>query len=680
MSAFASRGSDPEAAVMLRLHPAVPTPPSKPKGKGRGRGSRGRITSVRVTKARTSSTTLSPAAAADLDEDEGDVDTPFATGPRGNKLSEFSRAARSIMSMRKLQRPSASSDGRDEDVRNSESQEKADPWASVMTAVVRKAKRQTDDNGGPTLAAASNQRVSLAQMLKSREIKNLVKQALVANKLGRPTPAAPEQQSSVMEHWVKTARLRQQQNALEDDGSGGVSGANGSRLDSTTDADGEDGEESEDEDGIQSGFDLTNSSRTRHHYGRTLLLEESCRRAFSHDGEQRSQVDLQALRAWFQMTKLKITTDFERLQPSELDLLCRRMTCMTFLSGETVFRQGDEGDGLFLVFSGAVEVRVSQRVLGELVEVTVCELTKGDYFGERSLLTNDVRAATVLAKTAVELVKITRADYNLMLKNDQLEFLSRMQLANGLGAAHSRQQTSQREYVKVLAKKKNTRTKADIDMLSEYLQTLKFFRSLPKSFVRELCLVVDVLALPAGSCVFREGEVGDQFYIIFSGSVDINISSKDFRGNAQQTKLINLTEGAHFGELALMKGRGVRSATVVTREECQLLVIGESDYNSTLRRMQKKDMAKRVAVLDQIPMFQTPEWTGELLKELSYVLLEQKLATGSVLYNQGERASHVYFVVRGELVVTKEIADPFSQLKHEVFVERIGRFCVVGDD
>eukprot|EP00644_Phytophthora_capsici_P001572 jgi/Phyca11/129163/e_gw1.81.81.1 len=355
------------------------------------------------------------------------------------------------------------------------------------------------------------------------------------------------------------------------------------------------------------------------------------------------------------------------------------MTCVHFHPDETVFRQGDEGDALYIVFSGTMEVRVSQRILGEVVEVTVCELGKGDYFGERSLLNNDVRAATVLSKTASELVKITRNDYNLMLKNDQLEFLSRMQIANGIGV-HRPVQRTQREYIKVLTKKKHARSKADIDMLSEYLQTLKFFRSLPKTFVRELCVVVDFLTLPAGACVFREGEVGDLFYIIFSGSADVNINSKDIKGNLQMTKLVNLTEGAHFGELALMKGRGVRSATVITREECQLLVICEKDYNSTLRRMQKKDMAKRVGVLDQIPMFQTPEWTGELLKELSYVLLEQKLATGSTLYNQGDRATHVYFVVRGELVVTKEIADPFTHVKHEVFVERIGRFRVVGDD
>lgn len=592
------------------------------------------------------------------------------------KTALFSSAARSVISQRRdkqepLQPAIPGEEGETttggEQVRPAATAATHDPWSSVLQKVAKKV-------GATSVGeSARTSRISLAHVLKSHGVKNLVKQAVVASKGGKsgapsstvaqPTSPSHEARSAVMEHWVKTAMLRHQTDF----------------DDSVFD------ENDEDDDvrlGIESGFDVR-ESRTKQMYGRTLLLEESCRRAFAQSGENRTQMDLQALKAWFQMTKLKITTDFERLQPAELDLLCRRMVLVSFHPKEVVFRQGDEGDALYLVFAGVVEVRVSQRILGEKVEVTVCELSKGDYFGERALLSNDVRAATVIAKTSTELVRISSKDYNIMLKKDQMEFLSRMQMANGMVIPKSVQQ-SQREYIKVLTKKKNARSKADIDMLSEYLQTLKFFRALPKSFVRELCTVVDFLTLPAGAPVFKEGEVGELFYIVFTGSVDVIVSSKDFRGNAQQTKLINLTEGSHFGELALMKGHGIRSATVMTREECKFLVICERDYNATLRRMQKEDLGKRVGVLDQIPIFQTPEWTGELLKEMSYVLSEQKLAAGSELFRQGDKALQVFFVVRGELIVTKDIVDPAAtgagHATHRAFVERVGRYRVVGDD
>jgi CRP-like cAMP-binding protein len=79
------------------------------------------------------------------------------------------------------------------------------------------------------------------------------------------------------------------------------------------------------------------------------------------------------------------------------------MIGVTFHPGETIFRLGDEGNGPYIVFSGTVALHVSQRIIGEVVGVTVCELGKEYYFSERSLLNNDVRVAMVLSKTATEL-------------------------------------------------------------------------------------------------------------------------------------------------------------------------------------------------------------------------------------------------------------------------------------
>lgn len=658
MNVFTSRRRKSDVVPMISLHPDPKVAAEAASG-GKVQGSAQRKLSKMTTMVRP----CPVAPTQDAISEEGiAAATPSApASPPSKKVLGFSRAARSVISLQRQQSQTAErGDNAGDELRGANvPAAEQDPWASVLSKVVSKKVGATDRSQGGT-SGEVQKRVSLAHMLKSRQMKNFVKQAAGTNRCNKQAQL-PEGQSSVMEHWIKTSMLRNQVD-----------------LDDNKD---DENDEDDDEDalaGIKSGFDLR-ELKSKQMYGRTLLLEESCRRAFAQIGENRSQTDLQALKAWFQMTKLKITTDFERLQPAELDLLCRRMTLVSFHPQEIVFRQGDEGDALYLVFSGCVEVRVSQRILGEKVEVTVCELSKGDYFGERSLLSNDLRAATVTAKVTSDLVRISRTDYNIMLKKDQMEFLSRMQMANGLVIPKSAQQ-SQREYIKVLMKKKNARTKADIDMLSEYLQTLKFFRALPKTFARELCTVVDFLKLPAGSYVFKEGEVGDLFYIIFTGSVDVIVSSKDFRGNAQQTKLINLTEGSHFGELALMKGHGIRSATVMTREECKFLIVCERDYNATLRRIQKEDLSKRVGVLDQIPIFQTPEWTGELLKEMSYVLSEQKLPAGSVLFKQGDKALQVFFIVRGELVMTKAIVDPVTQATQIALVERISRYRVVGDD
>ena len=95
------------------------------------------------------------------------------------------------------------------------------------------------------------------------------------------------------------------------------------------------------------------------------------------------------------------------------------MVLLSYHPAEVVFKQGDEGEALFIVFTGTVEVKVSQYVLGDPVEVTVCELSKGEFFGERALMNDEPRAASVVAKDGVELVQISREDYNAMLKQNQ---------------------------------------------------------------------------------------------------------------------------------------------------------------------------------------------------------------------------------------------------------------------
>ncbi|RLO09454.1 hypothetical protein DYB28_004860, partial [Aphanomyces astaci] len=187
-------------------------------------------------------------------------------------------------------------------------------------------------------------------------------------------------------------------------------------------------------------------------------------------------------------------------------------------------------------------------------------------------------------------------------------------------------------YIKILKKKPSTRSKTDLVTLATFLQTLKFFRGLPKTFVQELCTIIDLINVDANTTIFREGEIGKLFYVILSGAVDVKISAVDQRGGTVQTKLVNLGEGSHFGDLALMKKDGLRSATVVSTHSCELLIIAEKDYNSILKKLQKEDMQKRMALLDKIPIFQSVEWTSELMQELSYVLMEQRLAAGTALH------------------------------------------------
>jgi small-conductance mechanosensitive channel/CRP-like cAMP-binding protein len=96
---------------------------------------------------------------------------------------------------------------------------------------------------------------------------------------------------------------------------------------------------------------------------------------------------------------------FAPLQPEELKQLAALARVVRYARGEAIIRQGETGDTLFAIASGAA--RVAVRGEGGL-EKTVATLPAGEVFGEMSLLTGDPRAASVHAEDGLVLVSVSR--------------------------------------------------------------------------------------------------------------------------------------------------------------------------------------------------------------------------------------------------------------------------------
>lgn len=116
------------------------------------------------------------------------------------------------------------------------------------------------------------------------------------------------------------------------------------------------------------------------------------------DAHLAGQLDVMAID-----TALKRASPFAVLPQDALEFLRRRLKPRTLEAGETIIRQGDAGDSLFLIRSGTAQVMTNQR--------QIAILGSGDSFGEGAVVTGMPRSATVRAIEQMELLELPREDF-----------------------------------------------------------------------------------------------------------------------------------------------------------------------------------------------------------------------------------------------------------------------------
>jgi CRP-like cAMP-binding protein len=106
--------------------------------------------------------------------------------------------------------------------------------------------------------------------------------------------------------------------------------------------------------------------------------------------------------------------DFLRdLPDNELRMLLPSVTVQNFGAGETIVRQGDQGDSLYMIRSGIVEVLATAR---DGQQVHIRDLVCPAFFGEMALMTAEPRTATVRARTDAELLQLNRDGFVELFK------------------------------------------------------------------------------------------------------------------------------------------------------------------------------------------------------------------------------------------------------------------------
>lgn len=241
---------------------------------------------------------------------------------------------------------------------------------------------------------------------------------------------------------------------------------------------------------------------------------------------------------------IKGNTLFKACCEEELLNIIDAFESADFKKGDVVIKQGDEGEHFYVVEEGTLDITVQMDNESSEMHVGVPYMP-GAAFGELALMYGSPRAATIRAKEDCKLWCIDRkafrgitGQHKLKQAEKQVEFLNRVKIGD-----------------KVLG---DVLKSSDIHAMSLALQKDTFRK---------------------GHVIVREGERGDIFYLIESGSVDV------LKKDHGDRPLTTLTTGQFFGERALLT-EDVRNATCLATSEVQCLYLMREDFNLMLGDLQ----------------------------------------------------------------------------------------------
>jgi CRP/FNR family cyclic AMP-dependent transcriptional regulator len=96
---------------------------------------------------------------------------------------------------------------------------------------------------------------------------------------------------------------------------------------------------------------------------------------------------------------IKSSPLFYELYDAEVESIIEHCSVLNLEDGDFIFREGDEGNEIYLILTGSAEVKKG--------DVTLVELKKGDLFGEMVLLDERTRSADIVSNNYTDVLVLS---------------------------------------------------------------------------------------------------------------------------------------------------------------------------------------------------------------------------------------------------------------------------------
>ncbi|KAH9364576.1 hypothetical protein HPB48_006047 [Haemaphysalis longicornis] len=169
----------------------------------------------------------------------------------------------------------------------------------------------------------------------------------------------------------------------------------------------------------------------------------------------------------------------------------------------------------------------------------------------------------------------------------------------------------------------------------------------PKAQMQEVIDAMFERKVKAGETVIKQGDDGDNFYVISSGTYNIYVGDGSGKGGE---KLVGKYEGSgSFGELALMYNMP-RAATITAVTEGALWAMNRQTFRRIVLKSAFKKRKEYENLLEKVPMLKSLNEYERM--NLCDALMPRSYRDGDLIIMQGDAADGMYFIEDGTVRIT----------------------------
>jgi len=291
------------------------------------------------------------------------------------------------------------------------------------------------------------------------------------------------------------------------------------------------------------------------------------------------------------------------------------------------------------------------------------------------LITDQARNATVTAETAVNTLRITRADFQRLNLHTKLVFPKRAAVGGGRNILAGKDKKN------VQSKPTEPKTSEEQTLLVEALKNNKNLSTtmcMDSEITTQLADSATKRQIAKGVEVITEGSMdADFFYIVSSGSFEV-VLPKNTSMEAQVTaSAIIIERGGSFGELALLYP-SPRAATVISKEESVVWCISRDDFKCITAKGGNAVVNSYITHLNQVGTMSG--LTPQEKEAVASALVEMAYTKDEMIIEQGEVGNTFYMMIAGEVQVIKDGIEQIRLTSTSGKVQTFGERALLNDE